>query len=98
MAEVLPEDIADLAGLFDEIGLTLKKSAKAIYEAHSADRLFTDDEGSGFLPDHKIRLEAAKVALALRGYTTQATKLKHEGALQVNIEVNLASEEEEGDH
>lgn len=85
MVEVLPGDIADLAGLFDEIGLTLNKSAKAINEAHEADRPFTDDEGSAFIPDHKIRLEAAKVALALRGFTTQATKMKHEGVLRVEF-------------
>lgn len=85
MTDVLPQDIANLAGLFDEIGLTLKKSAKAIKAAHDADRVATDDEGSVIVPDHKIRLEAAKVALALRGFTTQATKMRHEGVLRVEF-------------
>lgn len=85
MPDVLPQDIADLAGLFDEIGLTLKKSAKVVLDAHKADRIAADEEGSVIIPDHKIRLEAAKVALALRGYSTQNTKTKHEGSLTLEF-------------
>ena len=67
--ESLPEIVAKgIEDLMDGLGLSRDLSVSTIKEAHHADKIVADDMGSAIVPDHKIRLDAAKLALELRGY------------------------------
>ena len=59
--------IAEFEAQFCPVSL----SVKAIKEAHEACKVERDDDGTMIVPDHKIRLTAAQLALGLRGYVVK---------------------------
>ena len=65
--ELTPEEIIPIEAMMRGVGLTRDLSFKAIKAAHKATKVIADDEGSAIVPDHKIRLDAARLASELRG-------------------------------
>jgi hypothetical protein len=79
------QKVLSLEDEFDEFGLTLSLSARVIKEAHEAERIDRDDEGTMIVPDHRVRLDAAKLHLALRGYQTQNNRVEVHGNLNISL-------------
>lgn len=95
--EITPESkrilnaVADtLIAEFESQLCPISLSVKAIKEAHEACKVMSDEEGSMIVPDHKVRLSAAQLALGLQGHVVKQ-KVEQSGPNGGPIEITDAT-------
>lgn len=77
---------SDADVLFDSIGLTNVRSARAIKAAHGAFKYVkVGKEKYKKVADHSQRLDAAKTHLALRGFATNNSRVTHGGSVGLDF-------------